>query len=117
MSSKLTKDSDALICLLYKNYCQQRKNGVSKANARLFGGSDDIQKDIAPKWSFENVDETCRELHNANLIGCSYYDNVAQNVWLTDNGIIYMENRFKDGLKEVLDYLGKIKDIIPTNLF
>ncbi len=30
-----------------------------------------------------------------------------------DKGIIYMENRFKDGISGILEHLGKIKDAIP----
>lgn len=113
MDLRITKDSDALICLLYKQYCQNRKDGISKSNAKMFGSSKEIQSAIAPKWSFDDVDETCRELHRANLIGCFYADNVVYQCWLSDNGIVYMENRFKDGLTSVLDYLEKIKNILP----
>lgn len=113
MDIRVTKDSDALICLLYKQYCQQRKNGVPKSSAKMFGSSDEIQKTIAPKWTFDDVDETCRELHRAELIECFYADNVVQDCWLSDYGIIYMENRFKDGLNSVLDYLEKIRNILP----
>lgn len=114
MSIKLTKDADALICLLYKEYCQKRKNGTDKFHAKMFDGSEEIQKTIAPKWSFEDTDETCSELSRAGLLDCLYGDNVVQHCSLSDEGIIYMENRFKDGLTQVLDYLSKIKSILPS---
>lgn len=37
MKIMLTKDSDALICLLYKQYLQKRKDGIPKADAKDFG--------------------------------------------------------------------------------
>ena len=113
MDIQLTKDSDALICLLYKQYLQKRKDGVPKADAKSFGSSQNIHKTIASKWAYEDVDETCRELSRAGILKCFYAENVVYNSELSDIGIIYMENRFKDGLDNVLDYLGKIRAILP----
>lgn len=113
MDVTLTKDADALICVLYKKYCQDRKDGVSKVNAKLFDGSEQIFNELLPKWTYDDVDETCRELDRSGLVACFYADDVAQKVWFTDSGIVYMENRFKKGLSEVLEYLGKIKGLFP----
>ncbi len=113
MNINLTKDSDVLICLLYKQYCQKRKNGLPKLDARTFCSSDVIQKTIAPKWTFDDVDETCRELSRAGLLNCEYANNVVIDSWLSDTGIIYMEKRFKNGLDEVLEYLTKIISLLP----
>jgi hypothetical protein len=109
----LTKDADALICLLYKQYRQRLKDDVPKVQAKMFGSSEDIQKTIAPKWTLEDVEETCRELSRSGLLECFYADDMVYQSWLTDTGIIYMENRFKDGLDSVLDYLGKIRNLLP----
>ena len=105
----LTKDSDALICAIYKDYLEKRKNGISKNNCKHIGSSEDIQKTIVPEWSFEDVEETCRELSRANLLDCNFADNIVYDSYLSDTAIIYMENRFKNGLSEVLDYFQKIK--------
>jgi len=113
MATRLTKDSDALLCLLYKQYCQKRKSDVSKSSAKMFGSSADIQKTITPKWTFENVNETCNELSRAGFLDCSHSDDVVDSTCLSDIGIIYMENRFKDGLKSVLQYLERIKGLLP----
>lgn len=113
MSIKLTKDADALVCLLYKEYCQKRKDGVSKLYAKMFSGSEEIQKTIAPKWSFEDVNEICNELSRVSFLKCLHGDGIVQHCSLTDDAIIYMENRFKDGLDSVLDYLAKIRNILP----
>jgi hypothetical protein len=110
---QLTRDSDALICLLYKQYCQKRKDGLSKAQAKRFGSSMDIHQSIALKWTAEDVDETCRELDRVSLLECFYADGIAYETYLSDTGIIYMESRFKDGLVSVLEYLVKIRSILP----
>lgn len=113
MNIQLTKDSDALISVLYKEYCNKRENGVSKGIAKQFGSSAEIHKSLIPKWNADDVDETCKELSRARLLECFYADNVAQHVWLSDQGIIYMENRFKNGLKDVVGHLETIRNFIP----
>lgn len=104
---KLTKDSDKLICLLYKTYLEKRKSGLSKSAANSFGSSHDIHENLCPDWIFEDVDDTCRELSRANLLDCLWADNIAYHVSISDSGIIYMENRFVNGLLEVTDFISK----------
>ena len=108
MSVSLTKDSDKLICVMYRTYLQKRKNGISKADAKLFGSSHNIHEELLPDWLFEDVDDTCRELSRAGLIQCMWADNIAYQVFLSDGGIIYMENRFKNGLSEVMDFISSL---------
>ena len=114
MDVMLTRDSDALLCLIYKNYLKQLKDNVSKTDAKWFDGYLEIQKSIAPKWTPDRVDETLRELSRANMLQTQSYDNHIGTVILSDLGIIYMENRFKNGLDEVLKYLTTIAAILPV---
>lgn len=106
---ELTKDAEKLICLLYKSYLQKRKSGISKSQATCFGSSHDIHEQLCPELIFEDVDDTCRELSRADLLNCLWADNIAYHVILSDSAIIYMENRFKNGLVEVLEFVDKIK--------
>ena len=106
---ELTKDAEKLICLLYKSYLQKRKSGMSKSQATCFGSSHDIHEQLCPELIFEDVDDTCRELSRAYLLNCLWADNIAYHVILSDNAIVYMENRFKNGLSEVLEFVDKIK--------
>lgn len=103
----LTKDSDKLLCLLYKSYLEKIKSGTPKSNAKTFGSSHAIHDFFCPDWAFEDVDETCRQLSRAGLLDCFWADNIAYNTALSDAGIIYMENRFKNGLLSVADFLSK----------
>lgn len=109
---KLTKDSDALICALYKEYLQKRENGTTKGQAKWFGGANHIRETIVPKWLLGDVEETLWELHRAGLLVCQSADNTVYLAALADDGIVYMENRFKDGLSDVLGYIEKIKSIL-----
>ena len=103
----LTRDSEKLICVLYRNYLEQIKSGIPKSKAKSFGSSRAIHQQLCPDWLFENVDETCRELSRAELLNCFWADNIAYQVSLSDSAIIYMENRFKNGLLDVIDFLTK----------
>ncbi len=103
---ELTNDSEKLLCLLYKSYLEKRRNGTPKSNAKRFGSSHHIHKNLCPKWIFEDVDETCRELSRANMLDCLWADNIAYYVSLSDSAIVYMENRFKNGLLDVVKFLG-----------
>lgn len=106
---KISKDADALICLIYKYYLELRGTGISKSKAKSLGSSENINQNIIPEWSFDNVEEACKELYRNALLDISYYENICAIVNLSDNGIVYMENRFADKLKSLLDYIDKIK--------
>ena len=103
----LTKDSDFLICAIYKKYLENRKKGISKLDCKRVGTPHKVQKEIISKWSIADIDETCRELDRAGLLACSYGDNLILRSYLTDHAIIYMENRFKKGLNEISDFISK----------
>lgn len=109
----LTKDSDALICVLYREYLQRREAGASKRDAKWFGGAEHIQAAFIPKWSIEDVAETCWELSRAGLLACQPGDNTVTMAVLEDCGITYMEGRFKGNLKKVLEYISKLIPILP----
>ena len=68
-----------------------------------------------PNLSAGDLDETILELKRAGLVDCETWitDSYASDIVIKDAGIIYMENPFKGEIKDVLDYLAKIKSIIP----
>lgn len=110
---RLTKDADALLCVLYKEYLDRRKNGTSKRTARFFGGSQHIQATLMTKWSADDVNETCYELSENDMLSCFSADNVVCESALTDTAIVYMENRFKDGLSTFFQHLEQLRALLP----
>lgn len=105
---QLSRDADYLICLIYKRYLELHDNGICKSDAKSIGDSHDVHQNIVPEWSFEDTDDTCRELINNGLLDNRIYmDNYCGYMNLSDNGIIYMENRFKNGFKELTDFIAK----------
>ncbi|MDR2656421.1 MAG: hypothetical protein LBB86_01180 [Oscillospiraceae bacterium] len=114
MSDKvLTKDSDALICVLYKAYLERRKGGTDKDEAKFFGDAPQIHETYMPKWSFDRVNEACFELKHAGYLDAFCGDNMVCCAFISDLGILYMENRFSNDVSGVLDFLAKIKGAIP----
>lgn len=100
MNIKLTKDADKAFCLIYKEYlikCHTFSKTVSKefSNDEL----DNVLCDFNP----DDLDDILNELKSANLI--EYF--ITGDISLKSNGIIYMENRFKSGLKEITDFISK----------
>lgn len=104
---QLTKDADKLLCILYKDYLSKEKMGLSKSNSSYFGDSDEITAKYLPEWHPEDTAEICWELHKAGYTLCSPGDDIANNVTLTREAIVYMENRFKNGLNEITDFIAK----------
>lgn len=108
MDVQLTKDSNKLLCILYKTYLQRIKDGTDKYYAKSFGSSHKINNMMIPEWSIYKIDETCRELDRSGFLECGYYDGHVFRSTLNDDAIIYMEQRFKNGVKEFLEYFSKI---------
>ena len=100
MDAELTKDAQKLVALLYKEYLNRRKSGISKADAKEFD-LDDIYSlsDEAP----EDVNETIREIKAVYPLK----EDIIGNITLSDKMISYMENRFKKGLVDVLSFLAQ----------
>ncbi len=100
---QLTNDADKVICYIYKDFLQSRKNGLSKAEARRFPANYHKQHKSLSKWSDSDFSDTILELGQKDLITI-YLGGTFE---LTNDGIIYMENRFKNGLIEITDFITK----------
>ncbi len=107
MDIELTKDSKKLIRTLYKSYLKKRKSGVAASEARDFGSSQVIHKQLLPDWKFEDVDDACRSLSQKGLLNCFWADNIAYFVSISTDGIVYMEKRFKNKLIKIVDFATK----------
>lgn len=110
---RISRDADALISVLYKVYLDRRKSGTPKEQALFFSDSHYIHENLMPKWGFEDVDSTCWELHEAGLLSCLPGDGIAYLVMLTDQAVIYQENRFQDKAEGFLGYLERLRALLP----
>ena len=101
---ELTKEADKLACSLYRIYLERRKNGLDKFRAKYFSFSDIHSCKLCSAWSVNDTKATVAELSRAGF-GTMYYDG---GFMANEHLIIYMENRFKNGLNEVVDFLSKL---------
>ena len=110
---ELTKEANCLICILYKEYLIRRKHGSSREAAGTFRGSKYIHTEFLSKWQYEDVVAVCHELHNVGLMRCIASDFNILRIKFENKGITYMEKRFQRNINSVLNYLAKIKNLIP----
>lgn len=100
---QLTRDTDKMLCLIYEEFLERRKNGLSKSSAKSFEHPTALQEQFLQGIHEDDIHDALIELDRNGLIRL-YYDHGFQ---LNDSSIIYMENRFKNGLKEVTDFISK----------
>lgn len=105
----LTKDGQYLLGKIYEEYLLNINNGVSKSNAKQIGSSHSVHKNLVPNELFDDVEETMRELGRAGYLKNSYADNIVYFSIITDKTIVYMENKFKNNVKSIVDFLSKLK--------
>ena len=106
----LSKDADHLICIIYKYYLELRDNGFSKSEAKNFDSIDNIHG-LIPQIPLDDIYETCLELANKSLLiqKKKYINEEYSRFSLSDDGIIYMENRFSNKIDKIIDYISKLK--------
>ena len=100
---ELTKDADLLVCCAYKEYLKRRKSGIPKRQANTFRPDFRENTPKLSEWLRDDYLYTIGELKRAGFAN-SYLD---ETFMITDQCVIYMENRFKSGLKEVTDFVSK----------
>ncbi len=110
---KLSRDASNLLLALYKAYKKERKRGDSKDEAKIFGGSLEIQQEILRGWSLIDINDACLELDREDLLLCVPGDDGIQIAFLTNRGIEFVENRFTYGAKAVWEFLKEILSVIP----
>jgi len=109
----LTKDADAMICMLYKEYLERREDGQTIEQAKNLTDDIWIQANIIPKLPLDDVTELCRALDSKGLLSVFVADDHAYSVDFSDEGIIYMEHRFERKLQNVLGHIAQLKSIVP----
>lgn len=100
----LTNEQKYLLISMYKEFLN-RQPALSTEEANLFQNSDEVKDLFMPQLSSDYVSSLCWKLKSKDYISCCKGDDLASDISLTDKTIIYMENRFKNGLKDILAFL------------
>lgn len=103
MQVQLSRDSNRFLCKVYRCYLERRKEGVPKSEARCFPQIQELQKTLFPDVALSDVAACITEISKAFDI----YVFVDGSFELSDAAIIRMENRFKNGIAEITDFLAK----------
>ncbi len=109
---ELTKDANLLVCCIYKEYLSRRKSGISKAEASIFENDISDISDKISSWSKEDILYTLSELKELSFVRV-YIDGSFK---ITKELVVYMENRFKNGLTEVLDFISSLSSLPFPNI-
>lgn len=97
----ITKSAYKVLCLIYEEYLQ-RCDTMSRDSAAEFDETPDF---ILAYFSQDDSYSCLTELKNNGLI--KMYIN--GSFCLTNSAIIYMENRFKNGLSELISFISSLK--------
>jgi hypothetical protein len=109
VNNKISKDADKILCTLYRYYLERCKDGYPKSDAQLFGNSIEIQSKYFNELLLGDITDACFELQRAGFISCYRSDDLANDITITDDTIVYMENRFKNGVIDVLKFISLFK--------
>jgi len=100
----LTNEQKRLLVSMYQEVLS-RQPALSMEQANFFKNSDQLIELFSLDMSSKYVSELCWKLKTKGYIACYRGDNLANDISLSDQTIIYMENKFKNGLKDVLSFL------------
>lgn len=100
---KITKSSDKVLCYIYRIFLTRKKAGQPRREASRF--SEDFYKsdEDLSRWHESDIDDALMELGRSGLLRIY----IGGDFDLTDDAIIAMENRFKDGFKELAAFISQ----------
>lgn len=104
---QLSNDADILICQIYKEYLARIKQGIPRSEAREFDPG--WMEDLFPRTPRQEIFDYLEEISDA--FGFSI--DMTGAFSLNSQVIVYMENRFTNGIKDIVEWAGRIKGAIP----
>lgn len=99
----ITNDAYNILCVIYRVYLQRRRDGLSKTTAIEFSDYELFRQEHLPKYDKSDFADLIFELKNNELVKL-YVDGGFD---LTNNAVILMENRFKNRLSDVIEFVSK----------
>lgn len=103
MSVVLTKLADKFLCSTYKTFLERCAQGYSLDRSKQFKNNFEQREPYILDFNIEDVGDILDELKSIGFVK----EWVSGDFLLTNNAIIYMEKRFKNGLIELTDFIAK----------
>ena len=94
--------------IIYDEYQNRRKIGMSKTEAILFSYPSALQTEFLQGFHEDDIIDALTELANNGLVKL-YYDC---GFLLNDSAIIYMENRLQNKVNLIFDIISKIVSML-----
>ena len=110
---EMTSEAKSLLKLLYGIYLSKRHEGKGRIAANHFGSSAEIQKEYLPNMKVDDVTDLCFELARAGCIRYLRGDNLANDISLTYDALVYCEQEFKRNLLEITNWISAIRGVLP----
>jgi len=108
----ISNDCDALLCVLYREYLTRRSHGMPIEQASYFLDDVSIHENFMPLWSLDDISTICWRLVEHGLLFATPGDDMANNIMITEEGIIYMEGRFQGRIEKLLSRLGQLAALV-----
>ena len=109
----LSKSADKFLCTVYKAYLLKVKKGMSKTEARNFFNFDSLCQELFPKEKPIDVSASIKELRK--IFKMKVYIN--DTFVLSDDAIIYMENRLGIKRKGIDEKIKIVTEFILSHFF
>ena len=102
----LPNNQKRILVSMYKQMLSSQPSLHNEAND--FGSADQVNEECNLGLSHDEISDICLALHSKGYIYGDLGDDTIFDISLTDETIVYMENRFKRGLKAVLSFLAEL---------
>lgn len=113
MEIELTQDAEYLLCVLYNAYVTRRKNGESSRDAKLFGGSEQIQEDYIQEWPTDDIDDAAIALYEKGMLDALFSEGGELfESSLANDGIAYMEHQFGNKFDKLAQRLATLRTVL-----
>ena len=97
----MTKDAEKFLCICYNDYVSKIKSGSSKSDALRFSKTYKNENKHFSDWHEEDFAQIRSELKSIGFLKVE----ISGAFSLLPDGIAYMENRFKNNLKELAEII------------
>jgi len=102
MSIELTKNADALMCIIYAKYLVDKQNGKLEDDAKYIGGTGEVAAYTQNGLTADETNACLKELSRNGLIDAETADGIVVFSELSDVGISFMERRGIDKIRRIL---------------
>lgn len=103
----ITNEAKPILKTMYCEYKARRKKAIPIETAKRFESADQLHRDFFPDLSPKDISSLCWELENVGFLKCVSSDFAVHRVFLTDEGISYLESLSKEKWEKFFGLLGK----------